>query len=84
MAPECEPRSKEGVAVYEGEVQGVLKALRGHEVNVVAIHNHMTGENPRVIFLHFWAVGPTEKLAKGIKAALDTQTSGKPAAAATP
>jgi hypothetical protein len=71
-------------AMYEGEVQGVLKALRGHEINVVAIHNHMTGENPRVIFLHFWAVGPTEQLAKGIKAALDTQTSGKPGAAASP
>jgi hypothetical protein len=46
----------------------------------------MTGENPRVIFLHFWAVGPTEQLAKGIKPALDTQQQGgaKPAAAANP
>ena len=33
----------------------------------------MTGEQPRVVFLHFWGVGPTDKLAKGLKAALDTQ-----------
>ena len=67
-------------AMTEDELQGVLKALRGAEINIVAIHNHMTGENPRVVFLHYWAVGPTEKLAKGIKAALDTQGSTKPPA----
>lgn len=60
-------------AMYEGELQGVLKALRGHGINVVAIHNHMTGEDPRVVFLHYWGVGPAEQLAKGLKAALDTQ-----------
>jgi hypothetical protein len=42
-------------------------------VNIVAIHNHMTGESPRIMFLHFWGVGSTTDLAKGIKAALDTQ-----------
>jgi hypothetical protein len=33
----------------------------------------MEGENPRVIFLHYWGVGPAAELAKGVKAALDTQ-----------
>ena len=60
-------------ATFEGELQPVLKALRAHEINVVAIHNHMEGENPRVIFLHYWGVGPAAELAKGVKAALDTQ-----------
>jgi hypothetical protein len=60
-------------AMYENELQRVLKALRSNNINVVAIHNHMTGENPRVMFLHFWGVGPTSELAKGIKAALDMQ-----------
>jgi hypothetical protein len=60
-------------AMYEEEVQGVLKALRGANINVVAIHNHMLGETPRVVFLHFWGVGPTTELAGGLKAALDTQ-----------
>lgn len=58
-------------AMLESELQGVLKALRGAGINVVAIHQHMTGESPRVIFLHYWGVGPTEGLAKGLRAALD-------------
>ena len=61
-------------AMLEPELQGVLKALRGAGINVVAIHQHMTGESPRVMFLHYWGVGPTQTLAKGLKAALDTQT----------
>ena len=60
-------------AMTESELQGVLKALRSNNINIVAIHNHMTGEDPRVMFLHFWGVGPTTELAKGLKAALDTQ-----------
>jgi hypothetical protein len=60
-------------AMQETELQGVLKALRGADIDIVAIHQHMTGEQPRIMFLHFWGVGSTENLAKGIKAALDTQ-----------
>jgi hypothetical protein len=71
-------------AMYENELQGVLKALRGGGINVVAIHNHMTGENPRVMFLHFWGVGTTERLARGIRAALDTQQTNRPAAKERP
>ena len=60
-------------AVVEGELQTGLKTLRGADINIVAIHNHMTMENPRVIFLHFWGVGPAIELAKGIQVARDTQ-----------
>ncbi|HEV2296362.1 MAG TPA: DUF1259 domain-containing protein [Tepidisphaeraceae bacterium] len=60
-------------ATFEGELQPVLKALRAHDINVVAIHNHMEGETPRVIFLHYWGVGPAAQLARGVKAALDAQ-----------
>ena len=65
-------------AMYEPELQNVLKALRSHGINVVAIHNHMTGEQPRVMFLHYWGIGTTTDLAGGLKAALDTQ--GQPPA----
>jgi hypothetical protein len=58
-------------AMLESELQAVLKTLRGGGINVVAIHNHMTGESPRIVFLHYWGVGRTEDLAKAIKAALD-------------
>jgi len=60
-------------AMTEKELQPVLKALRGHGIEIVAIHNHMVGEEPRIIFLHYWGIGPTEKLAAGLKAALDSQ-----------
>jgi hypothetical protein len=58
-------------AMLESELQGVLKALRGAGINIVAIHQHMTGEKPRVMFLHYWGIGRTEDLARGLRAALD-------------
>ena len=64
-------------AMLESELQPVLKALRGGGIDVVAIHNHMTGESPRIIFLHYWGVGSTEALAKTLRAALD-QTKHDP------
>jgi hypothetical protein len=60
-------------AMLESELQTVLKKLRAANINIVAIHNHMTGETPRIMFLHFWGLGPAVDLAKGIKSALDTQ-----------
>jgi hypothetical protein len=66
-------------AMLESELQPVLKALRAGGIDVVAIHNHMTGESPRIMFLHFWGVGGTEALAKTLKAALD-QTKHLPPA----
>ena len=59
------------VAMLENEVTPVLKALRANGLNVVAIHHHMTGTKPMVIFLHYWGTGPAEKLAAGFRAALD-------------
>ncbi len=60
-------------AVRESELQGVLKALRKGGVNIVAIHSHMTDENPRTLFLHYWGRGTTTALAETLKSALDTQ-----------
>ena len=58
------------VAMKEDEVNGVLKALRANGLNVVAIHHHMIGGTPMVIFLHYWGIGPAKTLANGFKAAL--------------
>ena len=57
-------------AMLESELQSVLKALRRANINIVAIHQHMTGESPRMLFLHYWGVGRTEDLARGLKNAL--------------
>jgi hypothetical protein len=59
------------IAMLENEVTPVLKALRKNGLDVVAIHHHMTGARPMIIFLHYWGVGQAEKLAMGFKAALD-------------
>lgn len=59
------------VAMLENEVTPTLKALRSHGLDVVAIHHHMIGTQPVVIFLHYWGRGPVDKLATGFKAALD-------------
>lgn len=57
--------------MLENEVEPVLKALIENGIEVVALHNHMIHEQPRIFFLHYWGVGPTEKLAKGLKSALN-------------
>jgi hypothetical protein len=58
-------------AMLESELQGVLKQLRAAGIDVVAIHQHMAGEEPRIMFLHYWAIGKAENLAKGVRATLD-------------
>ena len=59
------------VAMLESEVTTVLKTLRKDGFDVVAIHHHMTGEQPLVVFLHYWSRGSADKLAAGFKAVLD-------------
>src|SRR5881409_3059425 len=51
-------------AVTEDELQPALKALRVGGINIVAIHSHMTHENPRILFLHYWGRGSSKKLAQ--------------------
>jgi Domain of Unknown Function (DUF1259) len=55
------------------EVQAVLRALRKSGIHIVALHNHMIGEEPAFYFTHFWGKGPAEELAKGLRSALDAQ-----------
>jgi hypothetical protein len=57
------------------EVQPVLRALRKGGLHVVALHNHMVGEQPPFYFTHFWGKGPAAELARGFKGALDAQAA---------
>jgi len=59
------------------EVNPVIKALRANGIEVTAIHSHMLTEQPRLIFLHFWANDDALKLAKGLRAALDKTASAR-------
>jgi hypothetical protein len=53
------------------EVNPVLKELLGHGIEITALHSHMLDEQPRLFFMHFWANDDAQKLAKGLRAALD-------------
>jgi len=67
--------------MLENEVAPVIKALIENGIEVVAVHNHMIHEQPRIFFLHYWGVGNAEQLARGLKAALNE--TGKKSNAAT-
>jgi len=53
------------------EVNPVLRALRENGIEVTALHNHMLDDEPRLFFMHFWAHDDTQKLAVGLRRALD-------------
>ena len=57
-------------AVTEDELQPALRALRAGKINIVAIHSHMTHEQPRILFFHYWGRGHAKDLAQTIKGAL--------------
>jgi uncharacterized protein DUF1259 len=59
------------------EVNPVIKALLENGIEVTAVHSHMLDEQPRLFFLHFWANSDAQKLAKGLRAALDKTASTK-------
>jgi hypothetical protein len=59
------------IAMLESELNPVVKALHANNLDVVAIHNHMIGETPRMMFLHYYGSGPALRLAAGFRAALD-------------
>jgi hypothetical protein len=54
-----------------GEVNPVIKALEASGIEVTALHSHMLTEQPRMFFMHFWANDDAQKLAHGLRAALD-------------
>ena len=71
------------VAMLEAEVNPVIRTLRRHGFEVVALHNHMLDEAPRMVFLHYYGTGPAERLAQGFRAALDELGKhGRPAGVA--
>jgi len=63
--------------LLDKEVVPVTEALIQNGITVTAIHNHMLMDSPRLFMMHFWAVDNPEKLAQGLKAALDKTNSKK-------
>jgi hypothetical protein len=63
--------------MLENEVHPVIKTLVENGIEVVAVHNHMVHEEPKIFFLHYWGAGNAEKLANGLKAALNKTGSSR-------
>lgn len=69
--------SPQGVAatgdfvLRESETQAVLSALSAAHIRVTAMHNHLLEDDPRMVFIHFWAEGKAEQVARGLQSALD-------------
>ncbi len=59
------------VVMSAKEVNPVIQAFRKGGIEIVAVHNHMLDEQPRVFFLHYWGTGPVEKLAQTVRSAFD-------------
>jgi hypothetical protein len=59
------------------EVNPVVRALQEQGIQVTALHNHMLEEEPRLFFMHFWANENAQKLAHGLRAALDQMNVAK-------
>lgn len=53
------------------EVNRVMRTLTAHGISSTALHNHMLHEKPRLFYMHFWGKDTPERLAKGLRAALD-------------
>ena len=68
-------------ACQEQELQPVLRSLRKSHINIVAIHPHMTLEQPRYLFLHYWGRGKAADLANAVRLARGEQTKATAAAA---
>ncbi len=64
-------------AMLENELQPVLRTMRKEGINIVAIHQHMSHEQPRYLFLHYWGKGKATDLAQSLKRVLDAQAAVK-------
>ena len=62
-------------AMTESELQTVLKAMRKEGINIVAIHQHMSHEEPRILFLHYWGKGKAASLAQSLETVLKAQAA---------
>jgi len=65
------------LVLTEAEVNPVMTKLAAGGIEVTALHSHMLSEEPRLYFMHFWANDDAQKLAHGLRAALDKVNAKK-------
>jgi hypothetical protein len=72
------------LVVLPGEVGAVLRALQAGGLDVLAIHNHLAGESPQVLYVHFGGHGDAAALAKALRSALEKTATPLAGPAALP
>jgi hypothetical protein len=72
------------LVLLSDEVNPVVRALQAGGLDVLAIHNHLIGESPQVIYVHFGGHGPAEQVAKALRGALDATKTPLVAPTAAP
>ncbi len=66
------------LVLTEDEVAPVMKALQDGGVEVTALHNHLNGESPKIMYIHMGGHGDPVKLAQAVKHAVGLTKSPLP------
>jgi hypothetical protein len=71
------------LVLLEDEITPVIKSLRSAGFQITAVHNHLMGESPRILYAHYMGHGEVSEIAKSLRAALAKSKTplGKPATA---
>jgi hypothetical protein len=73
------------LVLAEDEVAPVMAELQSGGIEITALHNHLLGESPRVMYMHIHGMGNAANLGKAIHSAIaKTKTPDASAAAAPP
>jgi hypothetical protein len=70
------------LVLLQGEVNPVMRKLRSAGFEIMALHNHLLNESPRVMYMHYMGQGTAKELAQSLHDALAMSKTplGKPAA----
>lgn len=62
-------------AVTEAQLQPLVRALVSGGIIVTAVHSHLVGESPRLMYVHFWGDGAPAALVVTLRQAADAARS---------
>jgi hypothetical protein len=72
------------LVLTEGEVQPVMAKLQEADIQESAVHNHLIGESPRILYMHIRSRGEAVHMARAIREALALTRTPLPDAAVAP
>lgn len=72
------------LVLAEDEVGPVMEELQSGGIEITALHNHLLGESPRVMYMHIHGMGKAADLAKAIHAAVAKTKTPEPKPPAQP